>query len=202
MSLTHIPDPLMICGPSGTGKTYLAELLEKLYPGSIGLVLSTTERSPRTGEIDGRHYHFRDPAGYDELLRSGRLFMSNLIFGSRYGYNLDDVEQVANKGVIPTALVYTPVADQFVRQYPKATRIFLEPPNLEFLEARMKKRGDHLEDIRRRLDGVRVELKAFETHRALFPTENVIKIVDDTSVHEAVERIRVRYKLAGVIPPT
>lgn len=199
MSLHGTPEPLMVCGPSGTGKSYLIELLEKLYPGLIGLVLSTTRRPARTGEVNGVHYHFCEPEAYDRLLTASKLFMSNNIFGNLYGYNTDDVDKVLREGKIPAALVYTPIADQFVKEYRNATRMFLAPPSLEFLEERMKRRGDTPADITKRIAGVKIELEGFKKHRALFPDENIIQIVNDTSVFEAVERVRTRYGLEKVL---
>ena len=58
---------LIISGPSGTGKGTLVKKLMENDP-SIRFSCSVTTRAPRTGEIDGIHYHFIDDAAYDRLL--------------------------------------------------------------------------------------------------------------------------------------
>lgn len=50
--------PLVICGPSGTGKSTLLKSLFAKYPDAFGFSVSHTTRSPRAGEVDGREYHF------------------------------------------------------------------------------------------------------------------------------------------------
>lgn len=52
------PQPLVICGPSGTGKSTLLKSLFAKYPDAFGFSVSHTTRSPRAGEVDGREYHF------------------------------------------------------------------------------------------------------------------------------------------------
>ena len=45
-----------IVGPSGSGKsTYVAYARKKT---GYGEIISTTTRAPRTGEVDGKDYHF------------------------------------------------------------------------------------------------------------------------------------------------
>ena len=50
--------PLVVCGPSGVGKSTLIKQLTKEFPIQFGFSVSHTTRKPRPGEKDGVHYHF------------------------------------------------------------------------------------------------------------------------------------------------
>ncbi len=52
------PQPLVICGPSGTGKSTLLKTLFSDHPETFGFSISHTTRAPRADEHDGREYHF------------------------------------------------------------------------------------------------------------------------------------------------
>ena len=63
MSMTnggHIsgPKPLVLCGPSGVGKTSIMRMLTDEFQNSFGFSVSHTTRNPRPGEVDGADYHF------------------------------------------------------------------------------------------------------------------------------------------------
>ncbi len=49
---------LVVCGPSGVGKSTLIHRLLEEHPGVFGFSVSHTTRDPRAGEQDGVDYHF------------------------------------------------------------------------------------------------------------------------------------------------
>ena len=55
--------PVVMCGPSGVGKSTLIKRLQADFPGAFGFSISHTTRSPRAGEENGREYHFVAPEG-------------------------------------------------------------------------------------------------------------------------------------------
>lgn len=56
--------PLVVCAPSGTGKTTLIKKLREEFP--LNFSVSCTTRPPRPGEMDGRDYVFLDRAAFLE----------------------------------------------------------------------------------------------------------------------------------------
>ena len=48
---------LVLCAPSGTGKTTLTKRLLKEFP-RFSFSISYTTRAPRTGEVHGKDYYF------------------------------------------------------------------------------------------------------------------------------------------------
>ena len=61
--------PLVVCAPSGTGKTTLIKKLREEFP--LNFSVSCTTRPPRPGEMDGRDYVFLDRAAFLEKKTHG-----------------------------------------------------------------------------------------------------------------------------------
>lgn len=84
----HGPRPLVLCGPSGSGKSTLLERLFAEFPHKFGFSVSHTTRSPRAGEIDGKHYHFTTKEAMTEAIARGEFIesaeFSQNIYGTRY----------------------------------------------------------------------------------------------------------------------
>eukprot|EP00760_Papus_ankaliazontas_P029818 PhM_4_TR4483/c0_g1_i1/m.23069/K00942/E2.7.4.8, gmk; guanylate kinase len=51
-------DVLLLCGPSGVGKSQLIFRLLRQFPFQFGRAVSHTTRPPRTKEVHGEHYYF------------------------------------------------------------------------------------------------------------------------------------------------
>ena len=49
---------LVISGPAGVGKTTICERLLEEFGDELSRVVTTTTRSPRSGEVDGKDYYF------------------------------------------------------------------------------------------------------------------------------------------------
>ena len=60
---SRIGTALVMCAPSGTGKTTLVKRLLEKYD-RLSFSVSCTTRAPRQGEIDGRDYFFVDRATF------------------------------------------------------------------------------------------------------------------------------------------
>ncbi|QMW21480.1 guanylate kinase [Sandaracinobacteroides saxicola] len=75
---------LVLSSPSGAGKTTLSRAL-LAEDEAITLSVSVTTRPPRPGEVDGRDYHFVDPARFDAMAKGGELLEWALVFGHLYG---------------------------------------------------------------------------------------------------------------------
>ena len=57
-NMTNPPKPLVICGPSGVGKSTIIKRLTDEFPGLFGFSVSHTTRQPRNGECDGVNYYY------------------------------------------------------------------------------------------------------------------------------------------------
>ncbi|MBX3274175.1 MAG: guanylate kinase [Sandaracinaceae bacterium] len=156
---------LALCAPSGSGKTTLSRSLLDEFPG-LRFSVSHTTRARRGAEVDGVDYHFVDDAAFDALLAADRFAEHARVHGNRYGTSVSELERARQGGA--EGLVFD-IDHQGARQIrarlPQTITVFVLPPSLAALEARLRGRGtDSPEVIARRLGAARAEI----AHYAFF----------------------------------
>ncbi|MGB7479615.1 MAG: guanylate kinase [Burkholderiaceae bacterium] len=141
----------MVVAPSGAGKSTLVNALLAQEP-SIKLSISYTTRAPRSGEQDGREYHFTSVEDFLERRRQGEFLESAEVHGNYYGTSRLQIADQIEAGVDVLLEIDWQGAQQVKRRFPDAVGIFILPPSIAALEERLKKRGqDDPQVITRRL---------------------------------------------------
>lgn len=158
MEKIYSREPLVVSGPSGSGKSFLVRELSRV---GFGRVIPTTTRSPRPGERNGEDYYFIEEEQYLDQERAGDFFMSNDFLGARYGFQTESVLSHYPKGRRPAAEVFTPTIQQFLDAFPDSQTVYLMPQNLNIIKSRMEQRGDHPDRIRERLLSASAEISYF-----------------------------------------
>ncbi len=126
----------------------------------LELAVSATTRAPRPGETDGRDYHFLGNEGFDQRVARGEFVEHAVYAGNRYGTLRSELERPA-RGIVLEIDIQG--ARQVRTALPAAVQIFIEPPSLEDLRARLEQRGsDSPREIRERLAVAPGELAAKE----------------------------------------
>lgn len=106
----------------------------------LALSVSATTRAPRPGEVDGISYHFLTDAQFDELVAQGGFLEWAHVHTNRYGTPRMHVEQVLERQSL--ILEIDPQGAFNVRAaMPDAVLVFIAPPSLEVLRARLAGRG-------------------------------------------------------------
>ena len=150
----------LITGPSGVGKGTLVSALLARHP-QIWLSISATTRAPRSGEVDGQHYFFRERGQFEADVVAGGLLEWAEFAGNCYGTPRGPVEAQLAAGRPVLLEIELEGARQVRRSFPQGFQIFLKPPSFEELERRIRGRGtDSEEAITRRLARARIELAA------------------------------------------
>jgi guanylate kinase len=151
------PRVLVVTGPSGVGKGTLIRELCRQFP-DLRLSVSATTRPPRSGEQDGRDYHFLSPDEFERRVQAGDFLEHAEYAGNRYGTLRSEVERG------PVVLEIEVQGARQVREaLPEAVQVFIAPPSFEALRERLVGRGtDSPDGIRRRLEQAQEELGAQE----------------------------------------
>ncbi|KAI1039033.1 hypothetical protein LB503_007810 [Fusarium chuoi] len=151
--------PIIISGPSGVGKGTLIKRLKDNHPTIFGSVVSHTTRQPPPDEIEGVAYFFRSaPEIWNMIMR--KQFVEHTYYsGNFYGTSKKAMDELMKKGVAPILDVEMEGVKQMKASDLVARYVFLSPPSLETLEARLWERGTEDEAIiSQRLAQAKLEL--------------------------------------------
>ena len=150
----------VITGPSGVGKgTLIRGLLERV-PG-LELSVSATTRAPRPGERDGVDYHFLDAGEFERRVAAGDFVEHAHYSGHRYGTLRSELERRVQEAAGVVLEIEVQGARQIRAAMPEAVQVFIAPPSLEALRARLIGRGtDDRAEVERRLRVAEQELQA------------------------------------------
>ena len=142
---------LVISGPSGTGKGTLIERLMKEDP-TLVFSVSATTRAPRPGEIDGVHYHFVTNERYDQLVAENAFVEYANVHGNRYGTLRSEVYERLERGENVVLDIDVQGALNVIASEKEKVSIFILPPSMQELRARLTGRGTETEEaVERRL---------------------------------------------------
>jgi len=148
----------IIAAPSGAGKTSLVNSLLK-RDSRLVLSISHTTRPARPGEIDGQHYHFVSVAEYKQMVKAGEFMEHARVFDHFYGSNRNSVALQLEKDNDVILEIDWQGARQVQTVFPDCCLIFIIPPSLETLRARLTGRGqDSAKVIQRRMRDARAEI--------------------------------------------
>lgn len=162
----------IISAPAGTGKTTLVNMLTEEFS-QIKQSLSFTTREKRENEEDGVHYHFISQEIFKNKITKDDFLEYAKVHGHYYGTSKSWVESETAKGHHVILVIDTQGALQLMNKL-NAIFIFIKPPSVEILRARLLRRQtDSIEEIERRINWAKTELKAIPRYDYLIVNEKL-----------------------------
>ncbi|XP_038654389.1 guanylate kinase-like isoform X3 [Scyliorhinus canicula] len=154
------PRPVVISGPSGAGKSTLLKHLLGEYGQVFGFSVSHTTRNPRSGEENGRDYHFVSREEMRRGIEAGEFIENAEFSGNMYGTSKAAVHEVQAKNQI----CILDIDMQGVRNIKKTDLcpiyLSIQPPSFEILEQRLRQRKTETEEsLQKRLLAAKMDME-------------------------------------------
>lgn len=179
---------VVISAPSGTGKTTLCEQTLAARP-NMARAITCTTREPRPGEKDGSDYYFLDAGDFLKRVQAGNFLEHATVYGNSYGTLKSEVlgklrggkDVLLNVDVQGAAAIRAHAEEDHELKRALVT-VFLTPPSMEVLEARLKRRGqDPAPVIAKRLSVAKQEIAQWK---------NFDYLIISSSIAEDVRRLQ------------
>lgn len=169
----------IVSAPSGAGKTTICKALLDRFP-DIRYSISHTTRSPREGEKEGVDYIFVSREEFLRGIEANQWAEWAEVHGNYYGTSADLLDRMIAEGRYVLLDVDVQGERQLVKRYPDSVTIFIMPPEIDELKARMEARGtDSPEVIARRLDNAKKEIACKDQYQHVIVNDDLDRAVQD-----------------------
>lgn len=189
----------ILSSPSGAGKTTIYKNIlaqDKAIKPSI----SITTRQPRLNEIDGQDYFFITHEEFAKKQDNNEFIEHAEVFGNYYGTTREPVDRYLAEGIDVLFDIDWQGTQQVQEKYPQdIVRVFILPPSIEILAARLKKRGTDREDIiERRMREALSSISHFAEYDYVIINDNLENSIDDIHTILRAERLK-RSRQKGIV---
>ncbi len=171
----------IIAAPSGCGKTSLVKALIKKTQ-NLCVSVSHTTRTARSDETHGKNYFFVSKDAFDEINDSDGFIESACVFDNYYGSAKQTVKDLLAAGQDVILEIDWQGARQVEKSFPNITSIFIIPPSIEALRARLTGRGqDDTSIIERRMQDAVSEMQHYNEFDYLVINDDFETALNDLS---------------------
>lgn len=181
----------IISGPTGAGKTSVVDELEK-QRFSFTKIITTTTRTPRIGEKNGKDYHFVTEKKFKKLIKEKNFLEWANVYGNYYGSTHQAVEEALKKRKPVIITLDCQGAATFKKIMPESVVIFLTSPLNILLERLHRRNKDTKEVVKTRIKECAGECKiCHRESRALFKNKNVYLVENkEGQLDETIKKVK------------
>ncbi len=189
----------ILSSPSGAGKTTIARKL-LAEEDNLAMSVSVTTRALRPGEVEGRDYHFADLAGFRRMVDEDAFLEWAEVFGNCYGTPRAHIREGLETGRDFLFDVDWQGAQQLSqRAGADVVSVFLLPPSIAELEARLRARGtDSDAVIAGRMDRARAEISHWDGYDYVVVNDEIDRCFERVRTIIHAERLR-RARQTGLV---
>jgi len=182
---------VVVSGPSGVGKGTICKAAINRNP-QIKLSVSATTRNKREGEKEGVSYFFKTREEFERMIEKGELLEYAKIFNSNYyGTPRAYVEAEVAKGNDIILEIDYHGAFNVKTAYPQAVLVFIAPPEMSKLKARLEHRGTENAEARaERLRTAREEMEKMTEYDYVIVNDSIEKAVEAFEAILCAEKCR------------
>lgn len=190
---------IVLSGPSGVGKGTVRKAIFERDDNEFEYSVSMTTRPMRKGEVDGVDYYFRTKEEFEAMIEADEMLEYAEYVGNYYGTPLTYVNKTLDEGKDVFLEIEVQGAQQVKEKVPDGVFIFLTPPDLAELKARIVGRGtDSPEVIEERMRVARQEIEMMALYDYAVVNDQVQNAVDRikdiiVSEHYRVDRVIGKY---------
>ena len=144
---------IILSSPSGAGKSTLAKRLMAWDP-TLSFSVSATTRAPRSGEVDGKDYHFVSESDFRKMVDERGMLEHARVFENYYGSPKAPVQTAIEAGRDVLFDIDWQGAQQISNSdlQDAVLSIFILPPSITELHRRLVSRGqDDTDTIAKRM---------------------------------------------------
>jgi guanylate kinase len=182
----------IISAPSGAGKTTLCKQLSASIPG-LWHSVSYTTRKPRTGEENGREYYFVDENVFQDMVARNEFLEYAHVYGNWYGTPRKALMDKMEQGINVLLEIDVQGALQIKKKFEDGVYIFILPPSLDTLRARLQGRAsDSQEEIVRRLQRVKEEVWSFREYYYIVRNDDLAQSLRELQSIFLAERLKTK----------
>lgn len=181
----------VVSAPSGAGKTTLCKELVVSVPG-VHPSISYTTRKPRPGEVHGQDYYFVDEPAFQDMAQRNDFAESARVYGHFYGTPRQALMDMMEKGLDVLLEIDTQGAMQIKKKFTDGVYIYILPPTIDALRARLIQRGDPPEEIQRRMQKARQEILSYREYDYIVRNEDLKQASQELQAIVHAERTRMK----------
>ena len=189
----HAPGILyIISAPSGAGKTTLCKQIVASMSG-IWHSVSFTTRKPRPGEEHGREYFFIDESKFQDMVTRNEFLEYAHVYNHWYGTPLTPLMDKIGQGIDVLLEIDVQGALQIKKKFADAVSIFIVPPSMGILRARLQNRAsDSQDEISRRLQKVKEEVWRFREYSYIVRNDDLARSLCELQSIFLAERLKTK----------
>ena len=182
---------IVISGPSGAGKGTICKSFLERNP-EVAISVSATTRSPRKGEVEGVNYYFMSKEEFKGKIEDNDFLEYAEVYDNFYGTPKSNVEELLEGGKDVILEIDIQGALKVKENTEEGVFIFILPPSMEELKARIIKRGsDTPESLMKRFKSAYKEINFISRYNYAVVNDEVETAVEKLEAIISAEKCRV-----------